>query len=964
MREMLLKATVYGAGDRYVPASSVMQPDDEQRFVELGALPPPYNPSTLAMLVEHSDALRQCIDAYSVNIEAFGHRWEPVIDLESDDAKEKLRAAMEMESGGKAEVSDAEVDERFEVVKREMRREKLHLESFFEFCSLDSSFPELRQKTRFDQETHGNAYWEVLRNAAGDVVQFVYVPGHTVRLLPLAKDPVEVDVQVRVSPLKFLKIKTPRRLRKYVQIVEPTAARTVYFKEFGDTRVMSQKSGAYFEDEAALKKADPEDFPANEIIHFRIHSPRSAYGVPRWIGTLLAVLGSRMAEEVNYLYFSNKSVPPLAILVSGGRVNDETAKRIEEFIETQIKGKANFHKILVLDAAAIDDGSINSGRAKIDIKPLTMAQHNDALFQEYQKQNTEKVGSAMRLPRILRGDSREVNRACYSADTETLTENGWKRWMDVAPDERIAAFSPRTGEVLFVVPEKLYVYDVVDEEMWHFHNAQTDCLVTAHHKMLVRSAQTRAKHPPWREVRASAIPFNRFEVRVAADSWRGKRGPKSFLLPKDAGCQIERGHDHKSRINFDDWLEFLGYWISEGGLVQTDCKAATYLVHVGQKNPRVLPKIRACLDRLGWKYSSSVESDGMTRFHFNNRCLRAWLSENCGTHAENKRIPWGYLNLSTRRLHILFDAMMDGDGSMDVRENRTSGCYYTSSSVLAGQVQRLLVQLGRRSEIIPGTRCLRVMHSEYRTTRLNAIGQERTPPCVTRERYTGMVYCFSVPGFGFFVTRRNGKVAIQGNTAEAALSFAEIQVFSPQRESFDFMINRQVLSQMGVRYWRFRSNAPSLRDPAALAGVVRDLVNAGVLTPAEARELAEGIFNREFRVIAADWTRLPMQLTLAGFTSDGGAPEPLAPGEFPPGAPPLPGTGAAGTPGEKHPPASQGSGVTPPVKGAEWLKRVRAKLRRGDVSGVVEDLVAVRDQLRAREAIEADVEFRKLASVK
>jgi PBSX family phage portal protein len=612
MREMLLKATVYGAGDRYVPASSVMQPDDEQRFVELGALPPPYNPSTLAMLVEHSDALRQCIDAYSVNIEAFGHRWEPVIDLESDDAKEKLRAAMEMESGGKAEVSDAEVDERFEVVKREMRREKLHLESFFEFCSLDSSFPELRQKTRFDQETHGNAYWEVLRNAAGDVVQFVYVPGHTVRLLPLAKDPVEVDVQVRVSPLKFLKIKTPRRLRKYVQIVEPTAARTVYFKEFGDTRVMSQKSGAYFEDEAALKKADPEDFPANEIIHFRIHSPRSAYGVPRWIGTLLAVLGSRMAEEVNYLYFSNKSVPPLAILVSGGRVNDETAKRIEEFIETQIKGKANFHKILVLDAAAIDDGSINSGRAKIDIKPLTMAQHNDALFQEYQKQNTEKVGSAMRLPRILRGDSREVNRA----------------------------------------------------------------------------------------------------------------------------------------------------------------------------------------------------------------------------------------------------------------------------------------------------------------------------------------------------------------TAEAALSFAEIQVFSPQRESFDFMINRQVLSQMGVRYWRFRSNAPSLRDPAALAGVVRDLVNAGVLTPAEARELAEGIFNREFRVIAADWTRLPMQLTLAGFTSDGGAPEPLAPGEFPPGAPPLPGTGAAGTPGEKHPPASQGSGVTPPVKGAEWLKRVRAKLRRGDVSGVVEDLVAVRDQLRAREAIEADVEFRKLASVK
>ena len=42
------------------------------------------------------------------------------------------------------------------------------------------------------------------------------------------------------------------------------------------------------------------------------HSPRSPYGVPRWVGTLLSVLGSRQMEEVNYLYFENKSVPPMA----------------------------------------------------------------------------------------------------------------------------------------------------------------------------------------------------------------------------------------------------------------------------------------------------------------------------------------------------------------------------------------------------------------------------------------------------------------------------------------------------------------------------------------------------------------------------------------------------------------------------------------------------------------------------
>jgi hypothetical protein len=49
----------------------------------------------------------------------------------------------------------------------------------------------------------------------------------------------------------------------------------------------------------ALLDANPDDGPALELIHFAVHSPRSPYGVPRWVGTLLAVLGSRQMEEVN-----------------------------------------------------------------------------------------------------------------------------------------------------------------------------------------------------------------------------------------------------------------------------------------------------------------------------------------------------------------------------------------------------------------------------------------------------------------------------------------------------------------------------------------------------------------------------------------------------------------------------------------------------------------------------------------
>ena len=57
-----------------------------------------------------------------------------------------------------------------------------------------------------------------------------------------------------------------------------------------------------------------------------------------------SVLGSRQAEEVNFLYFENKSVPPLALLVSGGRLSAQSIPRIESFIENHIRGKRNFHK--------------------------------------------------------------------------------------------------------------------------------------------------------------------------------------------------------------------------------------------------------------------------------------------------------------------------------------------------------------------------------------------------------------------------------------------------------------------------------------------------------------------------------------------------------------------------------------------------------------------------------------------
>ena len=102
------------------------------------------------------------------------------------------------------------------------------------------------------------------------------------------------------------------------------------------------------------------------------------------------------------------------------------------------------------------------------------------------------------------------------------------------------------------------------------------------------------------------------------------------------------------------------------------------------------------------------------------------------------------------------------------------------------------------------------------------------------------------------------------SVAEAQLRFAEDQVFQPERDEFDFLVNRKLLADMGIRFWRFRSQTRVTRDPERMTNMVEKLVRVGVLTPEEGRLLAGDIFTREFRKIGDDWTKRPITLTLAG----------------------------------------------------------------------------------------------------
>lgn len=453
-------------------ATAVSEPNrSKDLFNGTGAIEPPIDPNELAALFDMSGSLRTNIDTYATNIDGYGHDFEPIVDLEDEDTREiirqalleeKLHAAMaeqggdETEEAAKAvklaetlrvkickladsertgegdtpedeldlmnidvEVTEAEVDTKLEELQRAMIWERRMLEQFFDFCVVETSFVMLRAITRQDKETLGNGYWEVLRNAAGKPVQFVYVPGYTVRLLPSDKEPITVPMPVPRTILRVENEPVNRRFRKYIQILSNEAVRT-YFKDFGDPRCYSSKTGKEYRDLDDLEAHEPGVQAANELVHFQVHSTHSPYGVPRWFPELLAVMGNRHAEEINLAFFENKSIPPMAILVSGGRLGKDETENLKDYIKNEIRGKKNFHKILLIQAepAATALTGQNSGTVKIEIKPLTQAIQDDGMFMKYQEQNSDRIGSVFRLPRLLRGDVRDFNRATADASLE------------------------------------------------------------------------------------------------------------------------------------------------------------------------------------------------------------------------------------------------------------------------------------------------------------------------------------------------------------------------------------------------------------------------------------------------------------------------------------------------------------------------------------------------------------------
>lgn len=827
-RTAILKATAIDlpGNDTYQhPTSQADEPDPFQakRFGKHKIINPRYPLAHLTALKENSTELGQCINSMVTNTVGFGYQLRERRMSE----KERVKFADEIE------------------------KERAFLTAMLDTVHPTKSFTTLRWEAKDDQHSNGNGYLELIDHPKnGELAAVNYVRSYEVRLTEQDNRPTKLLVPW-VNPYKNFTIETKPmhyRFRKFVML---RRNKPIWFREAGDPRILNKRTGEYDED-------TKPGMQATSLLHFKIHSSLSAYGIVLWIGNLFSIYGSRSADELNWTSLKNNMIPSMFVVVENGVLTEASITRLREWTEQQVANSLNRSKFLILEGETLEEGAPTPANFKIRVEPLAQMQKDDQLFQDYDKNNRDKIRQAFRLPPLFIG-------RCMSEDTEFLTDNGWKLYGDIDDNAKLATFSTTTGEIEYQKATRRHEY-AFDGKLLHLKNRGVDALVTPSHRMWTKAATAaKQKEKDWDFVEAQYLEDIKgklggcVELPVSAD-WAGEE-VATFVIP--GGCRVngwDPSKPTKNRVRdeeryerakkqyrdrevpMDVFLAFLGYFVSEG--------STTYIrgpITLSQNSGDSANNMISCFKELGFDPGIVESRPDELNISICHGGLWEWLRENCGDGCKEKRLPNWCLQLSKRQLYIILQTMIEGDGSRSPRGSFDSFSYPTTSKTLSDQLHEICLKLG----FALTTRT--VTHEQW-STKYVSYGTRKFRHLLKVDTqasyvpYAGKVVCFTTPN-GTIVTRRNGRVLISGNsdtynraTADTSRDIADEQVFAPERARDDFLINRFILSRWGARFHTFRSNTPNITDDIELIRLMAFAERSGGMTPRRADRIVRDVF--------------------------------------------------------------------------------------------------------------------------
>ena len=356
---------------------------------------------------------------------------------------------------------------------------------------------------------------------------------------------------------------------------------------------------------------------------------------------------------------------------------------------------------------------------------------------------------------------------CYDELTEVLTRDGWRRFRDVEGTDELCTLNPGTHVIEYQRPEALVAFSH-HKKMISIKNRAIDILVTPDHNMYIETQQDHKKgRNRFSFVKAKELQSQSVIKRTG--SWTGEE-KDVFVLPSVTITDLRRNQGQvyvttALEIPMDTWLRFFGVWLSDGSTSRTHGENfGSRVVSISQKKSPQRIEIGEMLSQFPIKFADYGKD-----YAVYDKRLGEYLGQ--FGQAQDKFVPEFIKRLSPRQIRIFLDWFAKGDANQQVHGFRV---FYTSSKILADDIQELLLKVGRVGIVKSRRRedrrwivdhwadSSRVQYEVIERVQKGDSWLDRRDMDIVD--YEGKVYCATVKNHVMYV-RRNGKPYWCGNTA-------------------------------------------------------------------------------------------------------------------------------------------------------------------------------------------------------
>jgi len=410
---------------------------------------------------------------------------------------------------------------------------------------------------------------------------------------------------------------------------------------------------------------------------------------------------------------------------------------------------------------------------------------------------------------------------CFSEDTEIMTLDGVKNVKDVKKGDLVYSLNRETMDVEIKPVSETSVKEY-DGDMVNVETNHIDFSITPNHRLFTQKYSCYKKEYSdfdWeyaadlletdvsKQRRLPSISFGEMNHTSAAPFFNTYLYVKennlfdvSDMEIDDKKIRCERKNSKKQPYIFktNDYLEFLGWYISEGSLYSSTPKkyangtarGKSYRICISQQKNGGRKEIEGLLDRMNLSYTKNDKD-----YFICNKFLYMLLEFDCGSNSFDKKIPsWVWSLCNYQKKHI-YKTLMLGDG--DKRGDR----YSTSSEALKNDMIRLGCHLG--INIYPTHRdkgCYRLQVSKKR----GISPTFKKKHVSVSENKSGYVYCLEVEDNHTVLAGRNGKFNWIGQSVYGVLGLSSFRFYDVDNAQAVTDTGRSLIQftqKMGDKYY-------------------------------------------------------------------------------------------------------------------------------------------------------------------